>query len=229
MTDMKVVSRILSTIAVLLRLVGAPMFISVQPACADGGIFACVVTEDCYLYPTADLNEGLFLLPKTYYVNVLENLDNAYRVSYLVDGKDTRKIIGYCRKEKVSVVDYQPTNPYLFACFDVTYQTEGESGDGFLTQITFACAYYGDYYVGSIAYCYVLRDNAFGYVPKPASFVYDENPEFFERQPPPATQEEKQTFPTYLLFIALALLTPAAVYLLFKFAAKKPFDEDVDE
>ncbi|MBQ8428237.1 MAG: hypothetical protein IJX18_03180, partial [Clostridia bacterium] len=173
-----------------------------------------------------DLKNGVFILPKSYFVKIVEEQTSCYQIEYLTDGQSTRKIFGYCQKEQVSVVDYQPNNPYLYKYFDVTYQLEGTSGDDFLTQITVSCTYYGDYFVGTNAYCYVLRGEEFGYVPKPYDFSYEKNPEYEANLPPPVSSENvASSSPPYLLIIALALLAPAAAFLLFKFSSKKNLEQ----
>lgn len=196
---------------------------TLSKATAAGGYTYACIGEDCYFYDTPTLTRGVFLLPETYFVKILEEQDAYYRIEYLTDTAFTRKIVGYCRKEKVSPVDFQPTNPYLYRSFDVKYQTGGETGDGFLTQITLSCAYYGDYRIGEQDYCYVLRGEEFGYVPKPDGFFYERNPEAAQTPSSPA-KDDSASSPPYLLFLILALLAPAVAFLLFKSSSKKPFD-----
>ena len=183
-----------------------------------------MTTDDCYFYPTVDMKNGLFILPKTYYVFLLDETADAYRVEYLTDGANSQKLVGFCRKEKVSPVDYRPANPYLYKTFNLVYETEGENGDGFLTQITLSCTYYGDYPVGDATYCYVLRGEEFGYVKKPADFSYEKNTEFDERNPSITTPTQEENTPPYALYILLVLLVPVAAFFILKFAAKKPFE-----
>ncbi len=195
-----------------------------QSASADEGRFA-YVKPNCYFYPTAELTNGIFILPDSYFVKLLSEGDSYYQIEYLVDGAGTKKLTGFCPKEKVSPVDFQPTNPYLIRFFDLTYKVEGEDGDGFLTQITFSCAYYGDYYVGTTAYAYVLREEEFGYVPKPKGFTYEKNPEYEQHLSPSAPSNDYDASPpSYVYLIALALLAPAAAFILIKFS-QRPFDE----
>lgn len=184
--------------------------------------YACVTSNDCYFYATADLDDGVFLLPETYFVKILDETQTCYQIEYLSDGQNTRKVTGYCLKDKVDPVDYLPVTPYLYHFFDVTYTIGEENADGFLTQITVNCVYYGDYTVGTKTYCYVLRGEEFGYVPKPVGFSYPANPEYAERNAqntPSETDEGSSLSPAF--FIALALLAPAAAFLIFRFSSKK--------
>ena len=193
-------------------------------AVADEGRFACV-KQDCYFYLTKDLSNGIFILPETYFVKLLDEGDDYYHIEYLLDGEGTKKVTGFCPKERVSPVDFQPTNPYLIRFFELTYTLQAGVEKGFLTQITLTCTYYGDYYVGTTAYAYVLRGEEFGYVPKPEGFTYDKNLEY-EQSLSPSTPSinPNASPPSYVYLIALALLAPAAAFLLLKFS-KQPFDE----
>lgn len=212
------------TLLVALCLLFAPLRLPTVTGSADEHeyAYACVTDENCYFYHTADLKNGVFILPQSYFVKIVEEQTSCYQIEYLTDGQNTRKIVGYCAKEKVSPVDYQPNNPYLYKYFDVTYQLDGTSGDDFLTQITVPCTYYGDYFVGTNAYCYVLRGEQFGYVPKPYSFSYERNPEYEANLPPPVNAETNLSTspPPYLFVVALALLAPVAAFLLFKFSKR---------
>ncbi len=165
-------------------------------------------------------------MPQSYYVKILDEEELFYRIQYLTDGESTKAIVGYVEKATVSPVDYTPKTPYLYKSFDVTYQTGGGVGEGFLTQITLSCTYYGDYCVGTAAYCYVLRGEEFGYVPKPTDFSYEKNHEYEANLPTVSvTETDDPSSPPYLLFILLALLFPVAAFFIFRFSSKKPYEE----
>lgn len=143
--------------------------------------YACILSEDTYFYETEKSAGGLFVLPKTYYVKVLSIGDEFTKVEYQADTEHTQTLIGYCKTSQLTFVDYIPVNPYLYATFEVIYTAEdAEKDDDLLGKITFTCAYYGDYSIGSKQYAYVLREGEYAYVPKPLGFRYEENTEHAE-------------------------------------------------
>ena len=149
---------------------------------ADGETeYACILEDDVYFYKTESHGSGLFTLPKTYYVRVLSVGEPFTKVEYQTDGERTQTLSGYCLTEDLTFVDYTPVNPYLYATFEVIYRAENaDHNDELLDKLSFTCAYYGDYYIGSKEYAYVLRDGEYTYVPKPSNFKYKENAEYEE-------------------------------------------------
>ena len=143
------------------------------------GDYACIL-EDAFFYSVPDERRGIFLLPQTYYVRLLEYGTEFCKIEYGTDSLYTQRLIGYAKTKHLTFVEYVPVQPYLHYLFDVTYRIEeGNAVDSsFLTQLTMTCAYYGDYKIGSETYCYVLREGEFGYVPKPTSISYAENTEY---------------------------------------------------
>ena len=163
---------ILSAVLPLLYFIGVGFSPSGYfPAKAEDAGYACIRSEDVYLYSEENDKSGLFVLPYTYYVRVLSTGVRYSYVEYLSDGPHTQKITGYCKTADLTFVDYTPDRPYLYYTFDVTYYIEDASpslkDDSFLSSITVTCSYYGEYRVGSKTYCYVLREGTFGYIPKP--------------------------------------------------------------
>ena len=148
---------------------------------ADGGEYACILSEDAYFYSAENEQSGLFILPQSYYVKVLTPSYPYSQVEYLSDGANTRKLTGYCKTADLTFVEYIPKRPYLFKSFEVTYVASG-ADDPFLNKITVTCAYYGDYTVGSKTYAYVLQSGEFGYVPKPTNFTFAKNTEYEDAQ-----------------------------------------------
>ena len=145
--------------------------------------YACICTSSAYFYSTRDLKHGLFLLPETYFVKVLSVEGEFSKIEYLYDDSHYKKLTGYAKTNDLTFVDYTPTRPYLYYLLDVRYTID----DGYfydsntLSQIVVTCAYYGDYNIGSETYCYILRGDSFGYIPKPTYLVYEQNPEYAER------------------------------------------------
>lgn len=202
----------------------------------ETGAYACTLSEEVFFYATADERRGLFLLPKTYFVKLIEYGAPYSKVEYQQDGEHTRRLVGYVRTELLTFVDFTPQTPYLQKVFDVRYRIDEEEiqDDSFLTQITLTCAYYGDYTVGSKTYCYVLREGTFGYIPKPENFSYAENTEYQQyldelaaaTPPPPQTETQTQTLsPVQIaILVVLCLLVPVLAALILKPPKRPPYE-----
>lgn len=205
--------------------------ITPQPSVSS---YACVLTDDVYLYATKSEQSGLFVLPKTYYVKVLSTADDFCKVEYLFDGASTKKITGYCKTEQLTFVDYIPQTPYFYYLFDLTYYVNPDEKDSpLLDKITVTCAYYGSYQIGSNTYCYVLRGDDFGYVPLPTDFSFVENDEYaantaHQNDQPAADQTPTVIQPTNPVQIAaivlLCLIIPIVAALILR-QPKKSFYE----
>ena len=206
-------------------------------ASAESGTYACVCADDVFFYATRDEKRGLFLLPKTYFVKVLA-IDGDYtKIEYLYDDAYAKKVTGYAKTDELTFVDYVPQTPYLYELLEVHYTIEDAfaNGDDFLNQITVTCSYYGDYRVGSKTYCYVLRGDAFGYIPKPDDFSYPENTEYADKLAqaapnPPAdetlTQSESMPPAQIAILIVLCLLVPVLAALILKPPRRPPYEID---
>ena len=200
--------------------------------------YACIRSENVYLYAEENSRSGLFVLPYTYYVKVLAAGINYCYVEYLSDGPYTRKITGYCKTSDLTFVDYVPDRPYLYYTFDVTYYIEGSSpalsGDGFLSSITVTCAYYGEYRVGSEIYCYVLRDDTFGYIPRPEDLEYeltDEYDQHNSEEPDTGVgnfggETEPMTPAQIALLVLLCVLVPVIAALILRPPKKPPYETE---
>lgn len=204
------------------------------------GAYACVL-EEAFFYSVPNENSGLFLLPKTYYVRLIEYGTEYCKVEYSTDDAYTKKLIGYAKTAALTFVDYVPDRPYLYYLFDVTYRMEdgGNENSSFLDQITMTCAYYGDYKIGSKTYCYVLRESQFGYIPKPVSVYYEENTEYAEyleelQASASAPTEQTDPEPTksgvsplhVAILIALCLLVPLLAALILKPPRRPPYEAE---
>lgn len=204
---------------------------------AEAGAYACILEKNVYFYATKDLSRGVFTLPQTYYVKVLEINDDFCKIEYLYDDEYTQKLTGYAKTELLTFVDYVPKRPYLYRLFELSYTIDGggHNGDGFLDEIKVQCAYYGDYEIGSTTYCYILRNGDFGYVPKPATLDIEENTEYAEwlksqeEATPPASApvESEAASPAQIaILIALCLLVPILSALILRSSKHPPYDPD---
>ncbi|MGN1053218.1 MAG: hypothetical protein ACI4SH_07515 [Candidatus Scatosoma sp.] len=177
----------------------------------------------------------LFYLPKSYFVCILGETEGYYRVSYLEDKGEAKKLTGFVEKSCVIPVTFTPETPYLDKKIEVTYYASGNadlSGD-ILSRITVTCVYYGDYSENGKSYCYVLRGDRFGYIERPMGFTYPENPEYSQKTVPeePTTQQPEESSglsPAQIIFLVLlCLLIPTLAALILRPARKKNFpDED---
>lgn len=228
---------ILSALLPLLYFIVSGLYPSVRaPAEAESFSYACIRSENVYLYSEENDRSGLFLLPYTYYVKVLSTGAEYSYVEYLSDGPNTRKINGYCKTEELTFVDYIPERPYLYHTFDVTYYIEdpsSEEGDGFLTSITVTCAYYGDYRVGSKLYCYVLREDTFGYIPKPSDLSYELSDEYDNHiSEDPNTDagnfgnDESMPPAQIAILVLLCILVPVIATLIIRPPKKPPYESE---
>lgn len=224
-------------VAALYALRPPPYPVSAEAPLPQTGDYACILTSDVFFYSAADEQRGVFLLPRSYYVRLLDYGNDYCRVEYLTDANDARRLCGYAKTNELAFVPYAPKTPYLTYSFDLKYRVdEGDiASSDFLTEITLACTYYGDYLVGSKTYCYVLRGGEFGYVPKPSNLVYPENTEYAEYLSSLSSSEEDSLGDTntqprsvaqVAVLIAVCLLVPLLAALLFKSSKRPPYDFD---
>ena len=94
---------------------------------------------------------------------------------------------------QLTFVEYVPKRPYLYYVFDVYYKLDDKpiEDSSFLTEIKVSCVYYGDFFLGGKTYCYVLRGDTFGYIPKPTTISYEENTEYadyLDQHTPPTNE-----------------------------------------
>ena len=195
------------------------------------GSYACVL-EDAFFYDEPRDTEGLFLLPKTYYVKLVEYGEDYSKIEY-GDGSAAPSLTGYAKTSLLTFVPYLPTRPYLSYTFEVKYTIGNDVtvDSSFLTQITAKCVYYGDYEIGSKLYCYVLRGEEFGYVPKPSSLSFEENGEYASYLASLESEEsetkEKSSSPAQIaLLVALCLLVPVLAALILKPPRRPPYETD---
>lgn len=199
--------------------------------------YACILSDEAFFYSAKDEKRGVFLLPKTYYVKILEADEEFCRIEYLYDDAYVQKLVGYAKTSDLTPVPYVPKRPYLYRLVEVSYTIDGGNAQnsGFLDRITVTCAYYGDYRIGSETYSYILRDGSFGYIPKPADLSFEINTEYAEWEAANAEQEKneeeeqpkEQASPAQIaILIALCLLVPVLAALILRPSKRSPYDQD---
>ena len=236
-------TRLFALLYALLLLLGSLFppraFSSAEKASAktppESGSYACILS-DSFFYSAPDERRGLFLLPKTYFVRLIEYGEDYSKIEYLTDENNTKQLTGYAKTQTLTFVNFTPARPYLYYSFDVRYRIDGSEGEkeDFLTEITFTCAYYGDYKVGSETYCYVLRGEEFGYVPKPTTLSYEENTEYQDylatlspSSSSTAEHSDRASSPAQIaILIALCLLVPVLAALVLKPPKRPPYEQE---
>ncbi len=233
---------ILTTILSVFLLLSAfctPQLRTAQAVTPSSGEYACVLEENAFFYSAPDEQRGLFLLPPTYYVRILDYGVEFCRVEYFYDDTDAKKLVGYAKTSTLTFVEYVPERPYFYYVFEISYRIEngGLEDSAFLNEITLNCTYYGDYLIGSKTYCYVLRGGSFGYVPKPITLSVTPNTEYEEwlaTQAPPKSEssseypadKEKSSPAQIAILVALCLLVPVLAALILKPPRRPPYEID---
>lgn len=80
------------------------IFFAFSPTFTPISSFA-LIGEDCLLYADESAIVSVCSLPSSYFVEIIEEQDSVYKVSYL-------DIDGYVKAESVTIVDYLPLNKY---------------------------------------------------------------------------------------------------------------------
>ena len=213
-----------------------PTIAAAASAAPTTGSYACILT-DAYFYAEPSEKHGLFLLPKTYYVKLLEYGADYSKIEYLSDSAHTQSLVGYAKTSALTFVDYVPARPFLYYLVDVKYRIEdaAPNDSASLTELTVTCAYYGDYPIGSELWCYILRDGEFGYIPKPADLSYEQNTEYADRQQGESSASESapdgngksSANPIQIaILIAVCLLIPLLAALILKPPRRPPYETE---
>ena len=229
------------TIVCILALASAlpsPYLVTGSASTPVGSGYACVLQDNAFFYTAPDERRGLFLLPASYYVKVIDYGEEYCQVEYFYDDVNAKKLLGYAKTSALTFVEYTPRQPYFYYEFQLSYRIDegGINDSAFLNEITFTCVYYGDYKIGSETYCYVLREGMLGYVPKPASLRVPTNKEYEEwlanQTPTPpdnssSKEEEDTSSPAQIgILLTLCLLVPILAALILKPPRRPPYETD---
>lgn len=193
---------------------------------AEDGVYA-VATGEVWFYAGASEEEKLFLMPETYYVRILEQGEPYCTVEYLTDDAPYKKILGYCRTDALTFVDFVPERPYLRKQITVTYTLPetGDLGTEDFTRYERTFVYYGDRYDGDQLYLYVLSDGVFGYIPAEEPPVFERNDDYLSatsgtaEEEPPAESSSPNAVQIVVILLACLAAVAVAVILL---RGKKP-------
>ena len=182
-------------------------------------VYAVAARNDVWLYTEENEESGLFLLPYTYYVRVLERGEEFSAVVYGEDAAPYRTVEGYCKTEMLTFVDFIPERPFLKLEVTVTYTVPGpsEMGNGTFDEIERTFHYYGTSYLGTQRYFYVLSDGVFDYIPAARDVNYELNTDYLEETVAPApddpSPEAEPSGPTgwQIAALTLGILAVAAI------------------
>lgn len=131
-----------------------------------------ITKNDVHLYSTSDSSKIMFTLEKSYYVEVLSDVDNMYFVAVMQNDTDFPRITGYVRKSEVEICNVPPLAPY-YPTVKITVTSSSAAIKlsplpSAMTELTATntqqLSYYGkmDYY--GITWYYVYYAGTFGYV-----------------------------------------------------------------
>ena len=76
--------------------------------------YARVTRDGVYFYSTPASGAGLFVLPRTYFVKIVDTAGEYYRVRYLDSSGDGRALEGYCRPTRSNPSATRPKRPISF-------------------------------------------------------------------------------------------------------------------
>ncbi len=194
---------------VSLALVFAPARL---PSHAEELRYAVAPDTNVWFYASESETDKLFLIPETYYVRVLSKGEVYSAVEYLVNDPPYKKLVGYCRTEALTFVDFIPARPYLKRCITVAYTLPGggELGGG-LSSIEKTFVYYGMRYQTGQLYFYVLsEEGTFGYIPAAEPLTFELNDDWLHAPSPPVSGEpEEPEEPSDVLEIVLIVIVLA--------------------
>ena len=174
--------RVIPIILLLICLL-SPLSTRLEVNAEEGAdLYAVAAQRNVWLYAQENEDSGLFILPYTYYVKILRRGSVFCAVQYLDDTAPYRSVIGYCRTEELTFVDFIPVRPYLRREITVTYTVESPTGSllgkGAFDRLEKTFVYYGMSYSGTAKFFYVYADGVFDYVPATQEVVYDLNTDY---------------------------------------------------
>ena len=100
-------------VACLLSLTLFALIIANNFAHAETASWARILKDGVYLYKTETVDQPLFVLEKSYYVSVLQDLDTVLQVE-VIPNNDTEfvPIVGFVLRNEVSMCGTPPVEPY---------------------------------------------------------------------------------------------------------------------
>lgn len=208
-------------IAALLILLASPLSVATERANAEELSYAVADGTEIWFYAEANEDSGLFIIPYTYYVVVLERGTTFCAVQYFDDVSPYKAIKGYCKTSDLTFVDFVPARPFLRVELTVSYQLAEQPavsmGNGTFNTVEKTFVYYGTSYLGTARFHYVSSNGVFDYIPATQEITYELNTDYLVSDAPVTSQETKDPEETAsssapsALQIVLICLTAAAV------------------
>lgn len=128
--SVRMVACVLLAVAAVVALAALASVITVPPSITpfaqmaiaeDAAGWARVVAEDVYLFVTEDDTQRLFVLEKSYYLQIRQETERMYLV-FIIPGEACPTISGYVLKTQVTLCAVPPLTPY-YPAVTVTVQT----------------------------------------------------------------------------------------------------------
>lgn len=188
-------------------------------AASDNG-YAVAVTDKVWFYTAPDEACGLFILPLSYYVKIIEEGEPFCKAEY-GDGISIPCVTGYCKSETLTRVDYVPARPYLCKQVTLTYTLDGTLDNDF-DSLEKNFYYYGSTFRGTARYWYVYADGKFGFVAQNGEPEYELNVDYLTAGTSgtavsPAEKKHPLTgVQIALICIAVCAFVSAGAFLFFK-------------
>ncbi len=189
-----IMARMKKLIPLVLLLLPLLVPLPVKRASADELRYAVAADSNVWFYAAESEDEKLFLLPESYYVRVLSVGEEFTAAEYLVNDPPFRKVMGYCRTDALTFVDFIPARPYLRKEITVSYTLPGGGSgvDELFSSIERTFVYYGDRYEKGQLYFYVLYDGKFGYIPAEEEVVFERNDDYLSVPAGPGVSAEEE-------------------------------------
>lgn len=104
-------TKLISTVLILCAVLSTCALIAPTAHAEAEYRWARVTKDDVYLYADEKCERALFELEKSYYVEILDTVDNVYMVTVMQNKTGFPSLLGYVRKIEVKAVEVAPINP----------------------------------------------------------------------------------------------------------------------
>lgn len=211
---------------ILFAVLSLPLFAQPQPLSARAATtrYAVAPTTEVWFYSAPDEASGTFLLPKSYYVVLLEEGEEFTSVEY-GDGVNVPRIAGYVKNGSVTSVNFIPARPFLEKKVTLTYTLSGALADEF-DSFEKSFSFLGSTFRGTARYWYVYADGKFGYVAADSEPEYELNVDYLtagtNAEKPSPTPSGSPLTGVQIALICLAVCAALAVSAFVFFARKSP-------
>lgn len=96
----------------LLLLLASTSFLPVANALGESSSWARIVKDYVYLYAESESNKQMFILEKSYYVEILDSDEKMLHVSVMQNETNFPQITGYVKRTDVELCSVAPLTPY---------------------------------------------------------------------------------------------------------------------